>query len=130
LVYQAEHIWDPTEGFIPEKEMGMEKINETVEKAGDRVLSAVGSAQDAYISAVSGAARRIGDILPEFPSLPLTDALPTPHEIVTSTFKLADQALKSQKAYALSFVKALAPITDKVAPATKNHRKTAVKAAS
>ncbi|MFN2641657.1 MAG: hypothetical protein ABR548_07185 [Actinomycetota bacterium] len=108
----------------------MAKINTTVEKAGDRILSAVGTAQHAYITAVSSVADRVGGFIPELPVLPLAESLPTPQEVVTTTFKLADQALKAQKAYALNFVKALAPITEKVAPNTKSARKSTVKAAS
>src|SRR5688572_16713868 len=101
----------------------MQRYTEAVSKAGDRAITAVGKAQDAYVSAVSSVTKTIGGYIPELPEIPFTSSLPTPKELVSTGFSLAEQALKSQKQYALSFVKALEPVTGKVLPAS-NGRKT------
>lgn len=97
----------------------MPSYTEAASKAGDRVIAALGSAQDRYISAVSTVSQTIGGYIPELPALPLTDKIPSPAEIVETTFDLWQQALKSQKEYALDLLKAVAPVTEKVAPAVK-----------
>ncbi len=102
----------------------MQKYTEAVSKAGDRVISTVGKAQDAYVSAVSTVTKTIGGYIPELPQLPFTASLPTPKEVVTTGFGIAEQALKAQKQYALSFVKALEPVTGKVLPATNGRKST------
>lgn len=107
----------------------MKKYTDYVAQAGDRVINLVGKAQDAYVSAVSTVSSTIGGYIPDLPQLPLVRSLPTPQDIVTTTFDLWEHALKSQKQYAKDFVKALSPVTEKVLP-KNGSRKAATKASA
>ena len=100
----------------------MAKYTEVVSKAGDRVITTVGKAQDAYVSALSTVTSTLGGYIPELPKIPFSASMPTAKEVVTTTFGIAEKALKSQKQYALSFAKALEPVTGKV---IANGKKTA-----
>ena len=107
----------------------MPKYTDLATKTGDRVLSLVGDAQGAVVSAVSTVSQLVGSVIPELPQLPLADAVPAPKEIVDDYFSFAERALKQQKTYAKDLTKALEPISTKLF-ASKKTVKAAPKAAA
>jgi ABC-type transporter Mla subunit MlaD len=86
-------------------------------KAQDQLSAAIKQARDAAIAAVSQVSETLGNVLPEFPRTPLSERLPDPAEVVTTSFAFAEQILEAQKAYALELLKAMAPVTGKLVPA-------------
>ena len=90
-------------------------------KAQDQLEAAIKHAQGVAIAAVSQVSETIGSVLPEIPRTPLSERLPDPVKIVTTSFDLAGQMLEIQKAYALELLKAMAPVTGKLVPAA-NHK--------
>jgi hypothetical protein len=94
----------------------MAELTTLVNKAGDRVISAVKQAQDLTVAAVSTVTETIGNLLPDLPTLPFAEQIPAPKELVKTTFSLADKWLDAQKSYALDLADALAPVTGKVIP--------------
>lgn len=101
---------------------------DTAAKAGDQVLSLVGEAQDAVVTTVATVSERVGGLIPELPTLPLTSVLPTPKELVDQGFSFAGRVLEAQKSYALGLVKAIEPISSKVIRNGKKTRKSPAKA--
>jgi hypothetical protein len=102
----------------------MPKYTDLATKTGDRVLSLIGDAQDAVVSAVSSVSSFVGSVIPELPALPLAENVPAPRELVDDYFSFAEKALKQQKTYAKDLTKALEPISEKFLSSKK-----AVKAA-
>lgn len=100
----------------------MARYTEVASKAGDRVVSALTQAEEATISALSSVSKTVGGYIPEMPSLPFADKLPSPMTVVETTFDIGQHMLKSQKQYAVSFLKAVAPVAEKVAPGFKMQR--------
>ena len=47
------------------------------------------------------------------PSLPLADQLPSPKELMETSFDFAEQLLKAQREFAENLVAAAAPVIDK-----------------
>jgi len=106
----------------------MTKYTEVATKTGDRVLSLIGDAEDAVVSAVSSVSQLVGSVLPDLPALPLADTIPAPRELVTEGLTFAERVLKQQKSYATNLVKAFEPISSKVIPNGKQAKKAAPKA--
>ncbi len=90
-------------------------------KAQDQLSAAIKQAQGVAIAAVSQVSETLGTVLPEVPRTPLSERLPDPVEIVTTSFEFAEQMLETQKAYALELLRAMAPLTGKLVPAA-NHK--------
>ena len=105
----------------------MAKYSEYVSQAGDRVLSLIGDAQGAVVKSVSTVSEFVGSVIPDLPTLPLTDAIPAPRELVDESFGFAERVLKQQKTYASDLVKAVEPISTKIIPNGKK-KKAAAKA--
>ena len=104
----------------------MAKYTDLATKTGDRVLSLIGDAQGAVVSAVSTVSSAIGSVIPELPAVPLAENVPAPRELVDDYFSFAERALKQQKTYA----KDLEPISAKIIPNGKKAVKAAPKAAA
>jgi hypothetical protein len=88
------------------------------------ILSAVRKSQAAVIEAIQTWTSKVQSITPELPelSLPFTDKLPKPHELIASAYDFAEQMLASQRKFAEDAMKAMAPLTavPHEAPAKKN----------
>jgi hypothetical protein len=98
-----------------------------VDDAGDQALSALKQAEDAVVSAVGQVSDFVADILPDLPTMPLADTIPTPRETTGTAFDLAEKFLSATKEYTLDLLKALEPVTGKV---FWNARKTSKKSAA
>jgi hypothetical protein len=92
----------------------MSAYEKFADQTGDRVIKVMGSAQDLTVSVVSRVSEFVGRVVPQLPSLPLLDKLPTPEEIVRTSFAFAQDLVSAQKTYAEGVLKAINPITSKV----------------
>jgi hypothetical protein len=92
----------------------MTQYSAVITEAEDRVLSAVKQAQDVALATISTVTDRVGSFVPELPAIPFVDRLPTPAEIVETTYALTERLLEAQKAYALGMLEALSPIISKL----------------
>jgi len=87
-----------------------------VDKAGDQAVSALKQAEDTVVNLVSQASDFVGGIIPEVPSFPLSEQIPTLKQITDTTYSLIEKLLDANKDYMLALAKALEPITTKVIP--------------
>jgi hypothetical protein len=87
------------------------------------ILSAVRMSQTAVIEAIQTWTSKVQSLTPDLPdmSLPFTDKLPKPHELIASAYDFAEQMLASQRKFAEDALKAMAPLTavQHETPATK-----------
>ncbi len=88
------------------------------------ILSAVRKSQAAVIEAIQTWTSKVQSITPELPdlSLPFTDNLPRPHELIASAYDFAEQMLASQRKFAEDALKAMVALTaaHHETPAKKN----------
>ena len=100
----------------------MAEYNALLEKAGDRYIAALKSAYGAGVSTVSSVSETIGGWLPQLPQFPFAERLPKPTEIVKTYFDFVQDLTKAQRDYALGLIDAVAPVTEKVMPATTTRK--------
>ena len=97
--------------------------NDTVQAAQERTLKAIRETQHAVVEAVRTWADAVEKTVPAFPavSAPFSEELPTPQEIVQTSFEFAEQLLKAQREFAENILDAAAPVLSKPAgkPAAK-----------
>src|ERR1700728_1581204 len=88
----------------------------------DEVLNTVRKSQTVVIEAIHAWASKAQSITSELPSMPSTDTLPKPQELIAGSYDFAEQLLASQRTFAQDVLKAIAPLTagKNGAPATKN----------
>jgi hypothetical protein len=88
------------------------------------ILSTVRKSQAAVIEAIQTWTSKVQSITPDLPdmSLPFTDKLPKPHELIASAYDFAEQMLASQRKFAEDVLKAATPLTagQGEVPARKN----------
>ena len=94
-------------------------VTEFAQTAQEQTLKTIGQSQQAVVEAVRTWATAVEETLPETPALPFAEHLPTPAEIVKTSFDFAEQLLKTQRQFAESLVAAAAPATKAKAPSTK-----------
>jgi len=89
---------------------------EYVQSAQEAALKTLRDSQQAIIDAVGAWAEAVERISPPTPSLPLADQLPSPKELMETSFDFAEQLLKAQREFAENLIAAAAPVTDKAQP--------------
>src|SRR5690349_3646840 len=87
-----------------------------IQTAQEQTLGAIRQSQHAVVEAVRTWADAVEKIVPETPSLPFADELPSPQAIVHTSFDFAEQLLKTQRDFAEKLLGAAAPVFDKAAP--------------
>src|ERR1700722_2093937 len=77
------------------------------------ILSTVSKSQAAVVEAIQTWTSNVQSITPGLPdlSLPFTDRLPKPQELIASAYDFAEQMLASQRKFAEDALKAMAPLT-------------------
>ena len=93
------------------------------QNAQEQTLKSIRQTQQTVIEAVRTWATAIEKTVPEtpaLPALPFTDELPTPKEIVKTSFEFAEQLLKTQREFAESLVAVTASIFEPASPAPKS----------
>jgi len=79
----------------------------------DEILKTVRKSQEALIDAIRAWADTVQSIVPKVPavSLPLSDKLPKPEDMVANAYDFAEQLLASQRKFTEDMLKAAAPLT-------------------
>src|ERR1700726_2896244 len=85
----------------------------TTQEVQGEILDAVRKGQDALVDAIKQWAETVQSITPSIPvpSLPYTDKLPRPEELVASAYDFAEKLLASQRTFAESVLQATRPLT-------------------
>ena len=85
-------------------------VNEYVQTAQEQTLKSIRETQHAVVEAVKTWAASVEGSIPEIPAHPFVDELPSPQEIVQTSFDFAEQLLKAQRDFAESVLAAAAPV--------------------
>ena len=86
---------------------------ELPEQAQEQTLAAIRQSQTAVVEAVQAWAQAVEKAVPETPSLPFSEELPSAKQLIQTSFDFAEQLLKAQREFAESLVAAAAPVIDK-----------------
>ena len=86
---------------------------EFTEQAQEQTLAAIRQTQSTVIEAVQAWAQAVEKAVPETPSIPYGDEIPSPKQLIQTSFDFAEQLLKAQREFAENLVAAAAPVTDK-----------------
>jgi hypothetical protein len=81
-----------------------------VQSAQEQTLKALRDSQQAIVDAVRAWAETVERIAPPTPALPLSDQLPSPTEVVQTSFDFAEQLLKTQREFAENVLAAVGPV--------------------
>lgn len=90
--------------------------------AQERTLGALHQTQSAVVEVVESWAKAVQSAAPDLPAVPVLDALPTPEELIKSSFDFYGKVLASQREFVQNVVAAAAPViktTPVKAPTTK-----------
>jgi hypothetical protein len=90
----------------------MASTTSTQQELQDQLLATVRKGQEIALDAIRTMVETIQTITPRIPSvdLPFTDKLPSPQDVVASSYDFAQQLLSSQRKFADEVVKAAAPL--------------------
>jgi hypothetical protein len=86
---------------------------EYTEQAQEQTLKLIRDSQEAVVEGVKTWAAAVEKAVPEIPALPLSDAFPTPQEVVQTSFAFAEQLLKAQREFIESVLSAASPVLDR-----------------
>ena len=87
--------------------------SEFAQSIQEQTLTSIKQSQQAVVEAVHAWAQAVEKAVPESPSIPFASELPTPQQIVQTSFDFAEQLLKVQREFAESLLAAAAPVIDK-----------------
>jgi hypothetical protein len=108
----------------------MSEYLSVVTDASDQALDATKRVQEFAIETLSSISEAVEPYVPELREyIPFADNLPSPKQLVSAYFDLAEKWMKSQRDYSIGLLEAIAPVTDKVLPGAKT-RKTGSKSAA
>lgn len=108
----------------------MTEYTKLADQAGDQVLSTVKRAYAIGVDAVSTASDWAADFIPQLPSTPLADRIPTPRELTKVYFDFVTDLTKLQRDYVGALLDAIEPVTKKVTPSFAKARPASVKKAA
>ena len=86
---------------------------EFAQQAQDQTLGSLRQSQRAVVDAVRAWASAVESAVPETPSLPFASELPSPQQIVHTSFDFAEQLLKAQREFTENVLAAAAPVIEK-----------------
>jgi hypothetical protein len=95
-------------------------VTEFAQNAQEQTLKSLQQSQKTVVEAVRNWATAVEKTLPETPALPFAEQLPSPAEIVKTTFDFAERLLKAQREFAESLLAAAGPVLEPKAPAKKS----------
>jgi hypothetical protein len=109
----------------------MSTLTELTQTAQEQTLAAIGQSQQLVLDAVRTWAEAVEKAVPAVPSVPFAEELPTPQQLIESSFTFAEQLLKTQREFAEQVLAATAPALKPNAPkpaiTTTNRPKPALK---
>jgi hypothetical protein len=85
---------------------------EYAQAAQEQTLKSIRETQQAIVEAVRTWADAIEKTTPASSALPLAEELPSPQEIVQTSFGFAEQLLKAQREFAENVLAAAAPVIE------------------
>ena len=94
-------------------------VTEFAQTAQEQTLKSLQQTQKTVVEAVRTWATAVEKTLPETPALPFAEHLPSPAEIVKTSFEFAEQLLKAQREFVESLLAAAAPVIEPKSPAKK-----------
>ena len=86
------------------------KPSEYVQSAQEQTLKTLRDGQQAIIDSIRAWAEAVERIVPQTPTLPFSEQLPSPQEIVQTSFDFAEQLLKTQREFAENVLAAAEPV--------------------
>jgi hypothetical protein len=84
---------------------------EFAEAAQEQTVSAIRQSQQFVVEAVRTWAETVEKAIPAVPAVPFAKELPTPQQLIDSSFSFAEQLLKVQREFAEQVVAAATPAT-------------------
>ena len=92
--------------------------SDQVKTAQEQALKTIYETQHAVVEAVRTWADTVEKIVPAAPavSVPFAEEIPTPLEIVHTSFDFAEQLLKAQREFTENVLAAAAPVAEKASP--------------
>ena len=103
----------------------MPTATEYAQSAQEHTLESIRTTQQAVVEAVRVWAETVEKTVPATPTLPFADQLPTPQEIVHTSFDFAEQLLRAQREFTENLLAAAAPVFGE--KSTKRAKSTASK---
>ena len=88
---------------------------QTLASAQEQTLKSIRETQQAVVEAVRTWADAVEKTVPAVPAMPFAEELPSPTEIVHTSFEFAEQLLKAQREFAENVLAAASPVIDKKA---------------
>lgn len=85
---------------------------EYAQVAQEQTLEAIRQSQHAVVEAVRTWANSVEKAVGDTPDVPFAEQLPTPQEIVQTSFGFAEQLLKAQREFAENVLAAAAPVLE------------------
>ena len=100
---------------MPTQTKGVQMPTQTdyVQTAQEQTLKTIRDGQQAVVDAVKAWADSVEKIVPAAPSLPFSEQLPSPQEVVHTSFDFAEQLLKAQREFVESVLSAASPVLDR-----------------
>jgi hypothetical protein len=76
----------------------------------EELLNVIRTSQETVVEAVKTWVDTVKAVTPKVPSVPLTEKLPKPQDVVASAYDFAEKLLSSQRRFAEELVQATAPL--------------------
>jgi hypothetical protein len=92
----------------------MATATDTLVKVQDQILETLASIQKPVLEAVTKLADKAESVVPEVPSVPGADRLPTVDELIVNQFAFAEKVLTLQKDFTAELIKAVKPVSSKL----------------
>jgi len=89
--------------------------SEPIQAAQEQTLKAIRETQQGIVEAVRIWAETVEKTVPAVPAVPFADEIPSPQEIVHTSFEFAEQLLKAQREFTENVLDAASPVIDKKA---------------
>jgi len=83
---------------------------EYVQSAQEQTLKTLRDGQQAIIDSIRAWAEAVERIVPQTPVLPFSEQLPSPQEVVQTSFDFAEQLFKTQREFAENVLAAAEPV--------------------
>lgn len=88
----------------------MSNVTELTQTAQEQTLAAVKQSQQIIVESVRSWAQAVEKAVPDAPAIPFAAELPSPEEVVKSSFSFAEQLLRVQREFAEQIVAAASPV--------------------
>ena len=108
----------------------MPTATETLTKVQDQILETIASFQKPVVDAVKKIAERAETVVPEVPAVPGSDKLPAVDELIVNQFAFAEKVLTQQKDFTAELIKAVKPVSSKLASVDTKPKARTTKAAA